>query len=617
MKNLRLRQERYQQSRPTSAFAGVLVDTGVFHLDELFDYRIPHDLSEQVRIGSRVQVTFHGIKREGIVYEIRDTESITGRILSIEKVLGDIPLVSQTTIELVDHVAQRWAGTRYDIWRSALPPRTITSERNLVSLPPSQSEGPAIRKPQHSLTYLMLPPFQRAPDLLAKAAAPFLRLGNVLLVMPDEKDVDLFIRYSRISNIINISSSLTKAERYRNYLLAQGAMGNIVIGNRSAIFANLPKLSAIIVHREISENHYELRSPGWNTRDVALIRHSLEKVPLIFTGYGASSEMALEIDTGRIAAPVPRRRIALMSTASSQGELIPSKLLPRIRAALRRGSILFLAPRKGYASGLICARCRNVLHHHCGGVLERTSINGPMRCSACDDVLNSAQCHWCKGETFHITGRGSARVLEEIGKAFPSVPIRESTGENLLTELGDFQGIVVATSGAAPISSQGYAGVFILEGERFLAGIDMRSTERSTESFFATCALAEESGEIGLTLPGENPLVTALMKWNPAVIATRMLSERQSAQLPPYQRVIEIIPPQSEISTIETGLRKALSDGRLPSSLRIFVLGEKIRLLVLPRESVGAIDFIYQFQRKRSVSGKKLLSIRIDPYSLN
>ena len=617
MKNLRLRQERYQQSRPGSAFAGVLVDTGLFHLDELFDYRIPDELLAKVKLGSRVQVTFHGIKREGIVYEIRETPKTTGRILSLEKILGEIPLVTPHTIELVDRVAARWAGVRYDIWRSALPQRVIAAERNLSAPPASTVVSPAIRKPASPLSYLLLPPFQRVPELLARVAAPYLRSGNVLLVMADEKEVELFIRHSGISHILNINSALPKAERYRNYLLSRRSTGNLIIGNRSAIFAAIDNLAAIIVHREISENHYELRTPGWNTRDVAFIRHEVEQTPVIFTGYGPSSEMAMEIESGRVLAPLPRRRVEIKSAPSMQGELIPSKLLPRVRAALKRGSVLFLVPRKGYSSGLICSRCRNVAHHQCGGVLQRASLHGPMGCSACDGVIERAQCHWCQSETFNITGRGSSRVVEEIGKSFPAIAIRESTGDKLLEEVHEFQGIVIATSGATPFLDQGYAGVFILEAERFLAGIDMRSSERTPEAFFAASALAHEGAEIGVTLLGENPLVTALMRWNPEIISSRLLEERKSAALPPYCRTLEITPQQSEIPTIESGLRKAVMEKRLPSALRIFATKEKIRLLVPAAQSQAAIEFIYQFQRRRSVSGKKLLSLRIDPYSLN
>ena len=48
-------------------YAKIWVDTGVFHLDEAFDYQVPEKLSSLVRTGIRVQVPFGSREVEGIV----------------------------------------------------------------------------------------------------------------------------------------------------------------------------------------------------------------------------------------------------------------------------------------------------------------------------------------------------------------------------------------------------------------------------------------------------------------------------------------------------------------------------------------------------------------------
>jgi len=50
-------------------FARVRVDTGVFHLDQLYDYQIPEKLSASIQVGVRVQLPFGGRETEGIVVE--------------------------------------------------------------------------------------------------------------------------------------------------------------------------------------------------------------------------------------------------------------------------------------------------------------------------------------------------------------------------------------------------------------------------------------------------------------------------------------------------------------------------------------------------------------------
>ena len=74
---------------------------------------------------------------------------------------------------------------------------------------------------------------------------------------------------------------MPREERYRNYLQAMHGSDSVVVGTRSAIFAPVKNLSTVIIHKESSYDHYELRSPGWNSRSIALIRAKTESFKLI------------------------------------------------------------------------------------------------------------------------------------------------------------------------------------------------------------------------------------------------------------------------------------------------------------------------------------------------
>ena len=47
--------------------AKIRVDTGVFHLDQLYDYIVPEKLSDSAVVGVRVQLPFGGRETEGII----------------------------------------------------------------------------------------------------------------------------------------------------------------------------------------------------------------------------------------------------------------------------------------------------------------------------------------------------------------------------------------------------------------------------------------------------------------------------------------------------------------------------------------------------------------------
>jgi hypothetical protein len=71
----------------------------------------------------------------------------------------------------------------------------------------------------------------------------------------------------------------------------------------------------------------------------------------------------------------------------------------------------------------------------------------------------------------------------------------------------------------------------------------------------------------------------------------------------------------NELSRIATGLRSAIGDGRLPQSFRFFNVDDRrISIFFSQKESGAVLEFFRELQRKRSIAGKKLLKIRVDPY---
>ena len=55
------------------------------------------------------------------------------------------------------------------------------------------------------------------------------------------------------------------------------AVGGSVIGSRSAVFAPVSNLSAVLVFDEHDASYQEERAPTWNARDVAIERAKREK----------------------------------------------------------------------------------------------------------------------------------------------------------------------------------------------------------------------------------------------------------------------------------------------------------------------------------------------------
>jgi primosomal protein N' len=208
-----------------------------------------------------------------------------------------------------------------------------------------------------------------------------------------------------------------------------------------------------------------------------------------------------------------------------------------------------------------------------------------------------------------LLGRGIERIAEEFGKSFANTAIHIATSDKEIVGGIPKKSIVLSTIGSAP--NLEYSAVLFLEG--LSLGSDMRSEERFLTTAFRYSAIAK--GNVLIVERPEHPVVNALIKWSPTNLISKLLVELKEAQLPPYQRHILLKSEDSE--RVYSGLLASAREGRLPADTRILYLGDGvISIFFSLKGAKQVIDFIYQFQKKRSMSGKKLLKLRVDPYLL-
>ena len=618
MQPLRLKTEVVSRNDNVSAadlpVVRVWVDNGVYHLDGSYDYLVPESLSALISIGVRIEVPFNSRTVEAIVLE-RLPESQSTALKYIVKVISPIPVATEMTLSLIGAVSKRWAAHPYDVIRSAIPPRAASIEKELFE--PSRAK---IKISKPSRNYLQLPPFAQESSIIAEHLRVCSRDGRVLVIVPESRFVD------QICNLypgaISIDSSLDRTTRYRNFLKAVHGSADVFVGTRSAIFAPIPGLTRIVVADEGSENSYERRSPGWNVRDVAILRSQIEKVSLDFIGYSPSSEISRLIELKWITYSAVRHKVSVQNYQQSTSELLPGRIISEVRKALQKGPVLFIASRKGYSQALSCARCRNVAQCECGGRLFKSSPNSKPECALCGIVQDPWSCTWCQGVTPFLIGRGSARFAQEIGSAFPGNQITVSEGEHILQLYEKSDGIVIATPGSMPLATSGYSAVIILEGDSYFAQSDIRSQERTRELFFSCGGLLSKDGSLLLVIANENSIIGALSSWKPSLLAQRELRERQEVLLPPYVRALSLDIASAEVNQLIRGLEIARDEKRLPIDSRILgpieLKGSLSRVLIMAPidEGEALITFIHEYQRRRSAARKTLATLRIDPYSL-
>jgi primosomal protein N' (replication factor Y) len=592
----------------------VWVDNAVYHLDAPYDYLVPESLASDISIGVRLEVPFNGRTVEAIVLE-RLPNSETVKLKFVLKVISSNPVATEETLALIKAVSARWAAHPYDVIRSAIPPRSAAVDKeSFTSLPKRHRPN----KPSRS--YLQLPPSESKSKVIASHIRELSASGRVLVILPDSRLLNQIARH--LPDSIALDSSLDRSSRYRNFLSAFNGSSDIYLGTRSSIFAPIPSLTNIVVVDEGSENNYEKRSPGWNVRDVAILRSQLEQISLDFMGYSPSSEISRLIELKWIGYRALRRKVSVQNFPQSTGELLPGRVISEIRKALGSGPVLFIAGRKGYSQAISCSRCRNVALCECGGRLFKGSIQSKPECALCSKVDDPWVCSWCRNETPFLIGRGSSRFAQEIGSAFPGYQVTSSEGDHIVERYESSKGIVIATPGSIPETANGFMAVVILEGDSYFLQSDIRSQERARELFFSAGGTLCKDGKMFLVLSHDNPIIGALSAWKPSLLSQRELRERDEVQLPPYVRALSLDADSSEIPQLLRGLEIARDENRLPESSRILgpidLKNAQSRILIMAPVSVGEdlVKFIHEYQRRRSASKKTLSSLRIDPYSL-
>jgi primosomal protein N' (replication factor Y) len=183
--------------------------------------------------------------------------------------------------------------------------------------------------------------------------------------------------------------------------------------------------------------------------------------------------------------------------------------------------------------------------------------------------------------------------------------------------------LVLATAGMAPVATNGYQAVVILEGDALFAQLDLRAHERAREAIMQSVSLLAKKGKALVVIDSAHPIIASVSRWNLAPLLMRELSERSQTHLPPVVHAITIEMGHGECSSFIAGITKSATEGRVSPSTRILgptkISDEKSRVIItVPLdEGQDLIDFLDTYRKKRALAKKPALTMRVDPYSLS
>ena len=528
-------------------------------IDKVFDYRVPAG-EPRPPVGSVVAVSLGARKVRGWVLAVREvTEPATDvlELAELDRVVGAGP--PPEVIDLCRWVAHEWVARLSTVLRTASPDRVIPLGSGAVHPPErsAPSERPAAMDPWLAEFEDLL----STVPVITLAAPPLFSLAAILQIV------------SRRGPMIVVTPSVRRsrsAHRALTQLEVPAALldedwgacrHRTAVGQRSAVFAPLQRLGAIVIIDEHDERLTEEGSPTWNAREVGIERARRAGVPCVLISPVPSVDA---VHAGRLMRPPrgPEREGWPHIKVVETGELDPRdrQFPPGLIQALRgNGRVAVVAARLGQARVSVCTGCRSIAEcERCGAALNRPST-GVLHCPRCD-LERPVICAHCGRTKFKNLLLGVDRIAEELPAA-----LGEGVGLVTAAHRGELppDRVLVGTEALLHRLSR-CAAVAFVDFDSMLLAPRYRAHEQALGSVAHAARLLGREGALVLcTRNPAHPLVRAVVERRPTEVLAGDSAVRESLRFPPFGSMARIggsagpafvaeIPPTSPLTVHET-----------------------------------------------------------------
>jgi len=254
-----------------------------------------------------------------------------------------------------------------------------------------------------------------------------------------------------------LHSKLTKAEKVNEWFSIISGKKDIVIGARSAIFAPLKNIGAIIVDEEHETSYKSVETPRYNAKKVAWYRAKKKNAILLYGSATPSIESywlamvkkftLLRLPSRVMNQKLPKAHISDLRKLKGQ-KYLTKPLLGAIERRLKLGEqvILFLN-RRGFSPYIYCENCGWVFKcKNCDITLTYHKKEKKLRCHYCGYEIDPPDlCPNCKAPDIKFSGFGTEKIESVLGDYFPGAVIVRMDTDTIKRRM-DFSKILSAFS---------------------------------------------------------------------------------------------------------------------------------------------------------------------------
>jgi len=407
-----------------------------------------------------------------------------------------------------------------------------------------------------------------------------------------------------------LHSGLSDGERYDAWRRLKAGECRIAVGARSALFAPLRNIGAVVVDEEHDGSYKQSEAPRYLARDLAVMRARTHGAVCVLGSATPSLESWHNARSGKFrhvvlpervgGARMPEvsvvdlrvKREARESAHRPRDErgrgVLSEELVAAVDVRLERGEqVILLLNRRGYASFVQCRECGDVEQcENCSISLTYHRVTQRIVCHHCRyDAPSPTRCPSCGSEDLSFKGLGTEQVERITTEAFPNARIARmdvdtTSGkwahQRILSrvERGEVDILLGTQMIAKGLDFPRVTLVGVVNADVGIHLPDFRASERTFQLLSQVAGRAGRGalgGEVIIqtSLP-EHYAVRAAVAHDFRGFAERELNERERPLYPPHVRMINVVvsSPSQELAATAADRATAWLRGRLAASAR-------------------------------------------------
>jgi primosomal protein N' (replication factor Y) len=515
-----------------------------------FDYLLPPTLHDApaVEVGTVVRVPLHGRRVRGWVLDADVARPEATDLREVLAVSSAGPPAD--VVELCRWAAWRWAGPLATFLRAATAPNRVTA------LEPPDPE---------TAVYPGAPLAGRRVEVVAPRGdvqVPLAPEGSTLVLDPSvARAAALAARWeSEGREVVTLGSEHAAAVRTAHWARAR-AGACVVIGGRSAVWAPLPDLAAVVVLDEGDEALEDERAPTWSARDVAFERAARTDAAVRVLTPAPTVDAVVAVGA-HLDGPPPQAWPPVQVVDQRDEEpghgLLSAALADALRAAVARDTrAICVLNRRGRARLLACRTCNELARcERCGATVEQRSTEPReteprdlLACARCG-TERPLVCLHCHGATFRAVRPGVTRVRDDLAALLPRV---EVASVDVATEGVPDAPVLIGTEAVLHRVAPGSAVALVayLELDQELLAPRARASEQALW-LVARGARLLDAGSTGAGSPRargrlllqtripDHEVVVAVRRGDPRPLVEADAARRETLGFPPFGGLAEL-----------------------------------------------------------------------------